>query len=371
MKIHIEGGIEMKRKMNQLRGFFLGMALFTGVLFSGVKVTAAGPEGPIKPEALKPGDTISIVAPASELDRERVMLAKKRFEAMGIKVRMSVDLFRKRGYLAGSDERRAEELMEAFQDPEVKAIFPGTGGYGSTRMVDLLDYEIIRQNPKIIEGFSDITALHLAIYKKAGVVTFHGPNIMWGLGSSENLAPFAERYFRRILFAPEYFDQHGNRLPPGLTYQVPGDATPVKMLSPGVARGRLVGGNLSLISPLIGTEFEIDTRGHILFLEDVQEEPYRIDRYLSHLRLAGKIDDAAGVVLGIFRNCEAENPEESLTLEEVFEDYFKDIGKPVIMNFPVGHVRNNAVLPIGTMAELDADRGVLRLLEDPVELGEK
>jgi len=324
--------------------------------------------GPIYPPALREGDTIAIVAPAGPLQRERVELACQRLKNLGFQVSVPSHLYRQRGYLAGTDQERADELMAAFLDPRVKAIFPGTGGYGITRIVDRLDYEAIRRHPKILLGFSDITGLHLAIHKKTGLVTFHGPNMMWGLGNEEGQDPFAAKYQWRALLEKEYLTDEGEYSDPGYVYEIPAETTPIEVLTPGIARGRLTGGNLSLISPLIGTEHEIETDGRILFIEDVHEEPYRIDRYLSHLRLAGKLDRLAGVIIGVFSHCEPADPASSLSLEEVFRDYFADLGVPVIMNYPVGHIRANATLPIGVLAELDTSKKQLRLLENPVEL---
>ncbi len=349
-------------------------ALGTAILLA-VGVTAGCTSGhgrPIRPllrpPALRPGDTIAFVAPAGPLDRKRMELARKRLEAMGFVVRVPDDLYRTRGYLAGDDHRRAAELMAAFRDPDVRGVFPGTGGYGATRILDLLDYDVIRQNPKVLIGFSDITALHLAINRKAGLVTFHSPVPMWGLGSEKGLDPFAARYFWRALLRSRYFDARGRSRPPGYAFELPPDAPPIKTLVPGVGRGRLTGGNLSLIVALIGTEYEIDTDGAVLFLEDVAERPYRIDRYLCQLRLAGKLDHLAGVILGQFTKCEPKEGEPSLTLDEVFGDYFSHLGVPVIANFPVGHVRRNATLPCGVPVEVDADAGRVRVLENPVSL---
>ncbi len=327
---------------------------------------SAGRRPLIRPPALRPGDTIAFVAPAGPLDRKRMELARRRLEARGFKVRMPADLFRTRGYLAGDDRTRAAELMAAFRDPNVRAVFPGTGGYGAMRILDLLDYDAIRAHPKILIGFSDITALHLAINRKAGLVTFHTPVPMWGLGSEENLDPFAAKVFWRALLRSQYLDRRGQPRSPGWEYVLPADAPPIKTLVPGVARGRLTGGNLSLIVALIGTEYEIDTDGAILFLEDVGERPYRIDRYLCQLRLAGKFDHLAGVILGQFTKCKPKRDEPSLTLEQVFQDYFGGLGVPVIENFPVGHVRRNATLPYGVMVELDARARRVRVLENPV-----
>lgn len=345
-----------------------GSSLFAFLSFLLLQSCAPRAVSPIYPPALREGDTIAIVAPAGTLQSERVELARQRLKDMGFQVSVPSNLYRQRGYLAGTDQERAEELMAAFLDPRVKAILPGTGGYGTTRIVDRLDYKAIRRHPKILLGFSDITGLHLAIQKKTGLVTFHGPNMMWGLGSEEGQPPFAAKYQWRAILEKEYLAGMGEWLSAGYAYELPAEATPIEVLSPGVARGRLIGGNLSLISPLIGTEYEIETDGRILFIEDVREEPYRIDRYLSHLRLAGKLDRLAGVIVGVFSHCEPADPARSLSLEEVFQDYFADLGVPVIMNYPVGHIRNNATLPIGVLAELDANRKQVRLLENPVAL---
>ena len=321
---------------------------------------------PIFPHGLRPGDTIAVVAPARYLDRVRIELAKSRLEAMGYRVSLPEDLYRKRGYLAGDDRERAAELMAAFRDREVKAVFPGTGGYGTTRMLDRLDYDVIRQNPKILLGFSDITALHLAIQRKTGLVTFHGPLLMFGLGSAGNLSDFSAEYLWRALRWPKEAAGGQDPPPPGYVYVPPETGQPIKTLSSGVGRGRLTGGNLSLVAALMGTPYEIETDGRVLFLEDTHEEPYRIDRYLSQLRLAGKFDKPAGVILGIFSDSRPTPGKESLTLEEVFRDYFEECHVPVIMNFPAGHTPKNATLPFNTLVELDADRGRLTVLENPV-----
>ncbi len=328
----------------------------------------AQPMEPIYPPALQPGDTIAVVAPSGFLDRERIERAARRLEEMGFRVRIPEGLYAERGYLAGDDDHRARLLMDAFRDPEVDAVFPGAGGFGSTRMLDKLDYDVIRENPKILIGFSDVTGLHLAIQKKTGLVTFHGPLLMYGLGGEDGLTEFSARYYWRALLSREYFDDEGEPLAPGWTYEITGGVEPMTAITPGVARGRLTGGNLSLVCPLMGTPYEIETDDRILFLEDVDEEPYRIDRYLSQLRLAGKLDRLAGVLLGQFSGCNAKEGKKSLTLEEVFRDYFGPLGVPVLMNFPAGHAKNNATLPINAMIEIDADLKRVTLLENPVTL---
>ncbi|MEM9352600.1 MAG: LD-carboxypeptidase [Planctomycetota bacterium] len=313
------------------------------------------------PEPLRPGGTIMMVAPAGELDPVRVGLAKKRLEERGYRVVMRDDLFTQTGYLAGSDERRAEEFMQAFLDPEVDAVFPGTGGYGTMRMLDLLDYDAIRANPKVLIGFSDITALHLAINRRAGLVTYHSPNPMWGLGSPDNLPKFAAEYFFRAVEAAD-----GS----GYLIEVPEGSPQPFSLGSGQARGRLIGGNLSLVAATIGTPFEIDTTDAVLMLEDVREAPYRIDRMLRQMQLAGKLGSLRAAVLGQFtkaydREDEEEKTkkrDERFTVNGVLKQYFEPLGIPVLMNYPVGHHPANATMPMGGMAEVDADAATLRIL---------
>ncbi len=316
----------------------------------------------IRPPGLEPGDTIMFVAPASDLDEKRMLLAKERLEERGYRVEMRGDLFVKEGYLAGSDERRTEELMQAFLDPEVRAIFPGTGGYGTMRILDRLDYEAIRAHPKILIGFSDLTALHLAVQRHAGLVTFHSPNPMYGLGSESDLSPFAAEYFWKAL------EKGPSNESSGYTIEI-GDEVPEPVcLGQGRATGRLTGGNLSLISALEGTPFAVDTRDAVLLLEDTREAPYRVDRMLRQLKLAGKLVSVRGAVLGQFTRHDSREDDMTedprFSVDGVLRQYFEPLGVPVLMNFPVGHHTMNATLPLGAQVELDADRCDLRILPD-------
>jgi muramoyltetrapeptide carboxypeptidase len=338
---------------------------------TGCQMLPAWTTRPIRPAALELGDTIAFIAPAGSLSEKRMTLARQRLEAMGFVIKQSNDLFREYGYLAGTDERRAEEIMAAFEDPDVDAIFPGTGGYGATRILDMLDYRSIRRHPKVLIGFSDITALHLAIGRRAGLVTFHSPNPQYGLGSEGNLSDFSAKYFWRALLKSSYYDEDGERRTPGWTYEFPQEVPAPKTLAIGKARGRLVGGNFSLIAATMGTPYEIQTRGKILFVEDVREAPYRIDRFLSTLRLAGKLDELNGVILCHFTRTEKEGEEPSeFSVNEVFEQYFADLGIPVIYGFPAGHHKFNATMPVGAMVELEATEDGCRVtvLEDPMKL---
>ncbi len=316
----------------------------------------------LRPARLEPGDTIMFVAPAADLDEERMLRAKGRLEERGYRVEMRTDLFAVEGYLAGSDERRAEELMQAFLDPEVKAVFPGTGGYGAMRILDRLDYEAIRAHPKILIGFSDITALHLAIQRHAGVVTFHSPSPMWGLGSEDDLAPFSAEHFWKALEKNPVVERRG------YTVEITDGVPQPVCLGRGKARGRLAGGNLSLISALEGTPYAVDAEGAVLLLEDTREAPYRIDRMLRQLQLAGKLDSLRGAVLGQFtRNFSREDDDTDdprFSVEGVLRQYFEPLGIPVLMNFPVGHHPMNATLPLGAQVVVDARRCALRILPD-------
>ena len=311
----------------------------------------------IIPRALNIGDTIAFCAPAAPLDTTRMILAKNRLIEMGFYVVQSESLFRRWGYLAGSDSLRADELMVFFRNPTIKAIFPGTGGYGSTRILDQLDYTIIRSNPKIFIGFSDITGLHIALNQIANLVTFHTPNPMYGLGSKGGLEPMAETYFWSLLKGNDEIYQ--------IPFDLYGDSLRVEVIASGKAQGCLVGGNLSLVCATMGSPYEIQTNGKLLFMEDIGEAPYRIDRYLRELKLAGKLDAVAGVILGRFTRRKEEPPDKpgDFTMDEVLDQYFKNLNVPVIKNFPAGHVRSNISLPLGVLAELDTEQGVLRFLE--------
>lgn len=301
------------------------------------------------------------VAPAGDLNEERMLRAKDRLEELGYSIKMRKDLFAADGYLAGPDKRRAKELMQAFLDPEVDAIFPGTGGYGTMRIFDRLDWGKIRAHPKIVIGFSDITALHMALNRQAGLVSFHTPTPMWSFGSTEAMTPFTEKYFWKAMLVDEDVKKNG------YTIDIPAEAPQPITLGKGKARGRLTGGNLSMISALEGTPYAIDTRNAILLIEDVREAPYRIDRMLRQLQLAGKLQTLQGAVLGQFtRNYDREEDQMTedprFTVDGVLKQYFKPLGIPVLMNFPVGHHRYNASLPMGAIVEIDAKEGLLRIL---------
>jgi len=322
----------------------------------------------VKPRALESGDTVSVVAPSGPVRRESLERGVRLFEELGLKVKMGNSVMQRWGYLAGKDEERASDFMQAWSDPEVKAVIAARGGYGAMRILPLLDFDCIRAHPKILMGYSDITALHLALWKEANLVTFHGPVMeVWTSKMEEyNLACLRDVLFGAKTLCeipvPVEMPSDDVQRPAGLT-----------ILEEGKASGRLIGGNLSLVASTIGTPWEIQTKGCILFLEDVGEKPYRIDRMLCQLKLSGKLDDAEGFCLGDFTDCESDpDPERpSFSVEEVLNQYFGRNGKPCLTGIPGGHGKYNGVLPLGIRVEITADLGKsdlgkLTFLEKPM-----
>jgi len=306
----------------------------------------------IKPKALKKGDTIGVVAPSSPVDKVRVDKAAEALEALGFKAVLGESCYGKYSYLSGSDELRAGDINLMFKDKSIDGIFCMRGGYGSLRILDMLDYVVIRENPKVFVGYSDITAIHGALGRKCNLITFHGPMV-----SSSMIDGFEEN--SRDMFLRAVTD----RQPLGAICKPFREN--IKCLVPGKAEGNIAGGNLTLISLTLGTPYEIDTKGKILFLEDVGEATYRIDGMLSHLKLAGKLDECRGIILGNFKNCDPKN-EGDLSLMEVIEDIIKPVNKPVVYNLMAGHCTPNATIPLGVHARLDAGSGIIEITEGAV-----
>lgn len=304
----------------------------------------------IKPRALRLGDTIGLIAPAGFSRKEKVKEAYDKITQMGFKVKMGKSPYEKYGYLSGSDQIRARDINEMFKDKEVDGILCLRGGYGTPRILDLLDYEGIKANPKIFIGYSDITALHIAFNQIAGLVTFHGP-----MAVSDMIGDFKEfsqeSLFNLIMDKKERYEMKN----------------PVKeeiiTINRGVAQGTIIGGNLSLIVDTIGTAYEIDVEDKILFIEEIGEEPYNIDRMFNQLRLWGKLERVKGIILGDFNNCKPGKPQDSLSLEEVIDDQIKPLGKPTIYNFQSGHCNPMITLPFGVKARLDGGKKELVILE--------
>ncbi|HNX73435.1 MAG TPA: LD-carboxypeptidase [Spirochaetales bacterium] len=305
-----------------------------------------------KPVHLKKGDLVSLVAPSGPIaDTQRLETAKLAVEKLGLRTKVSTHAADRYGYLAGDDATRAQEFTEAFADTETKAVICLKGGYGAQRILARLDFGVICRNPKILLGYSDITALHVALSQVCHLVTFHGP--MPSSDMIPEMDNWTETSLRRAIFSTDPLGAIRN----------PDDSRMLDTLVPGRARGELVGGNLSLLASGLGTPWEIDTRGKILFLEDVDEAPYRVDRMLNQLKLAGKLDECAGIVLGMWTRCVAPEGKPSLELGEVFRDIVAPSRKPTLVGLQAGHCAPNLVLPFGIQYELCTDEGRLEALE--------
>ncbi len=323
--------------------------------------TTSQPKSIIKPKMLKPGSTLGLIAPATALaDSEQIAVAKEIAESFGFKVVIGKNTLKRYGYLAGSDEERAADINEMFRREDIDGIFPLQGGWGSMRTLPYLDFEMIRKNPKVFIGFSDITTLLLAFYKFSGLVVFHGPNVRYSFNK------YTSDYYIRSFTKLEPL---GKLLQPPLPEgeKVERENRMITIRG-GKASGELIGGNLSLLVTTLGTPFEVSFKGKILFIEDVGEEPYRIDRMLTHLELSGALGGVAGVVLGKFRDCvpKAADYIGSLTIEEIFRTKFEKLGAPVISGLCFGHVKDHITLPIGIQATLDADAKTLTIEESAV-----
>ena len=313
----------------------------------------------IKPKRLRAGMTVGLVAPASNAPEDQDLYAAMDLvRSLGFTVVPGKNLFSRTQYLAGTDEERAGDLNVMFADSDIDAIFCVRGGYGSGRLLSYLDYDMIAVNPKIIMGYSDITAILNAIYLRTGMVTFHGPI------AGENFSNYTYDQYRKVLIEPTQATRIGE--PPKFEVR-PGVVEWENRLTtivPGVAEGHLLGGNLSLMVTLLGTPFEPQFEGAILFLEDVSERPYSVDRMLTHLWMAGKLEQVAGIVLGKFTEDNGDG--NTFSMEEVLRDRLKPLGIPVLSGAMIGHVEDKTIVPLGVRARLDADAGELVLLEAAV-----
>jgi muramoyltetrapeptide carboxypeptidase len=308
----------------------------------------------IKPPALRDGDAVAIVAPASNLKADYLARGVAELERLGFQARYEPGILDKARYTAGDDERRAAELMRAFADPEIKAVWAARGGYGSMRLFKLLDQQLIGRQPKIFIGYSDITALSLYLYRRFGWVTFHGPM------ASKDLAGGEDHYDRETLLK-------------AITGSSPvGEikSSKIETLHRGAEErvtGRLLGGCLSLITAMMGAPDELDTRGSILFLEDTATRPYAIDRMLQQLKLAGKFDEVRGIVFGEMIDC-VQHADQGYRIQDVLAECTADLNIPVMFGLPSGHSpRGNLTLPLGVTATIDAGRGSLSIDEAAVE----
>jgi len=295
-----------------------------------------------KPPALRPGDLIGVVAPGAAVEEAAVRAGVRLLETAGYRVRVGPSVLKQAGYLAGSDADRLADLVAMFADPEVRAIMAARGGYGSGRLLPLFDPEIARQHPKIFVGYSDLTFLLTALVQRAELVAFHGPMV----GGLDRNHPGAAALLGLLT---------GDRA----AWNMAADT----IIQPGMAEGVIVGGCLSILVAALGTPYALDTAGRLLFIEDVNEKPYRIDRMLTQLRQAGKLDAVAGVIFGEMAGCTS-GPNEAVTVHDVAREAFASARYPVVFGLSAGHGRGATTLPLGIRARLAGER--LVLLDTPV-----
>ncbi len=315
--------------------------------------------GLIKPPRLKAGDTVGLVAPGGHTDAPAIAKAIKNIESLGFHVKLGRNLEAVYGNYGGFPEQRLEDLHAMFADPDVKAIWAIRGGSGCIQLLAHLDYELIRKHPKILIGYSDITALHLAIQNKVGLVTFHGPV------ASSTFSDYSVTHLMNVLMHPE--DEY--TIPMAVENSRKAEEEPhyaLRTVVPGVCEGPLTGGNLCLVSALVGTGYASNYAGGILFLEEVNEAPYRIDRMMMQLHLNRSLASTAGVMLGICENCGPQDSDISLTLDETTDQHLKLLKGPAVTGYSFGHIRNQFTIPMGIRARLDSQRQTLTLLEPAV-----
>ncbi len=326
-----------------------GLSAIASVI-PGSTIAAANSPSILKPPRLKVGDTVGLINPSSPIEQADIDYARKELKALGLNVKLGTHLLDEYGYLAGQDVDRAADVNAMFADRSVQALLTMRGGWGCNRILPFLNYDLIRSNPKIIMGYSDITSLLLAIYARSGMITFHGPV------ATSSWNPFSVNYVKRLLL----------------------DAEPVRMQNPpstrpqtimgGKARGQLVGGNLSVLSAMVGSAYLPDWENKILFVEEIGEDIYRIDRMLTQLKLAGILDKISGFIFAECTRCEAgEGDEPSLTLNQVLSDWIRPLGIPAWYGSAIGHIRDKFTIPVGAEVEIDANQGLIQLLEPAVE----
>lgn len=306
-----------------------------------------------KPTHLKKGDQVAIIAPSSSAPLDFVENAERAVQKMGLVPVMFPSCFAEHGHLSGTDKLRANDIQTAFSNPTIKGIVCLKGGYGTPRLLDLLDYDAIKSTPKVFIGYSDITALHIALNQNSNMITYHGP--MASAGWVSNLDHYTKMYLEKALFSNEPLGSIDNP-----------EGSELELLVHGQASGQLIGGNLSLLVSTLGSPYEIDTRGKILFIEDTHEQVYKIDRMLTSLKLAGKFTDCAGIILGTWSDCNPEfkyNKQKDLDLDLVFDEIIVPMDKPTLKNFRMGHNYPQPTLPLGAIIHIDTSNKTIIIKE--------
>ncbi|AOR24947.1 S66 peptidase family protein [Clostridium taeniosporum] len=303
-----------------------------------------------RPKPLKKGDKIALLGLSSPTTEERLDLSIKVMTDLGFEVIVGESCRSHYGYLSGEDKIRANDLNKMFFDKSISGIFAIRGGYGATRILDKLDYNVIKKNPKVFAGYSDVTAIHNVINCRCDLITFHAP--MPATEIYKGLDEYSEYYFEKSIFKSK---------PLGKIINIKG--MEMKSLVNGKAEGQLVGGNLSVICSTLGTPYEIDTKGKILFLEEIDEYPYKIDRMIMQLKQCNKFKDANGIILGKWTDCLPPKGRDSLSLMQIFDELIGEEEKPIIYNFCCGHCLPTMTLPLGAKVKINATNREINILE--------
>lgn len=334
----------------------LSLIPFSETFASQVTEVIADSKPKILPRRLKKGDVIGLITPSGNIKKEELEQTIQSLDELGFKSYYLDSVMDQYGYFAGTDKERADELMHMFSNQEVDGILCVRGGYGAMRIVDLLDYDVIQKNPKVFVGYSDITALNIAIYQKTGLVTFHGP-----VGES-NFNDFTVTSFENVLMNPKkrykyhYLREENTEDNPEFDFYT---------INGGKAEGELIGGNLSVLASMAGTKYTPDFENRIAFIEAIGEKTYRVDRMLTQLVQATNLSKANGIVLGAFYKCNVNDPP-TLTLKQAIYDILKPLNIPLAYGFPFGHINNKITIPTGINAKFNADRRILKLMEPAV-----
>ncbi len=351
-------------RRNFIKGslFTSALSIIPGSISGNTTLFSQGPEAEpdkIFPNRLKSGDTVGLIAPGFLLTDKQLETSAQNLRQLGFNLYYTSRISGKSGYFSGTDKERVQDIHEMFANPAIKGVICAGGGYGCTRILNLLDYSLIGKNPKVLMGFSDVTALLNAVYQQTGLVTFHGPV------ARTIHRPYNTLQFRNVVMYPKenyLIESTADDLEKSANDPVYERYT----ITQGKARGRLAGGNLSLLASMVGTRFMPDLKGKILFLEEIDEEPYRIDRMLTQLLESGNLQQLAGIAMGIFKGCNKATPVNSFTVKEVIADRLKPLNIPTVYGLSFGHNINNCTLPVGLQVELNADCKTLKFLEKAV-----
>jgi muramoyltetrapeptide carboxypeptidase len=308
-----------------------------------------------KPKKLKKGDVIGIISPASSPENLKLIDSGINYlERLGYRIETGKNIRKYHGYLAGTDEERVEDIHQMFRDKKVKAIFCIRGGYGAFRLLNKLNYKLIRSNPKIFVGFSDITSLHMAFLQKANLISFAGPMLVTNF--SNEISPYTEENFWRTITSNKKLGK----------LKFP-DQEKLPSITSGITTGQVIGGNLAVLTALLGTGFVPSFKGKILLLEDINELPYKMDRMLKQLELNGVLRNLKGIILGRFVKCQEEDlNKRTLTLGEIIDDYLRPLKIPTVYTFPHGHIDDFLTIPIGLKVKLNATKGSVEFMESAI-----